>query len=312
MKKILFTLLAVAMGTWTMAQCSANFTFSVSGGTATFTDLSSVPAGSDYYWNFGDGGTSSAINPTYTYSANGLYAVCLWVVDSTSGCSDYYCDSLDVTGLGGGGGSIFDSLPPVTGGCIACGTLTGPPPCNADFVMYPDSSTTNTWYFYSISTGGAAPFTYSWDFGDGSTSSSMSPTHTYATSGTYTVCLTYVTDSCSSTVCYTISFMNGEDQRAAITEQEEPSETPITLSKLYPNPAQSSTTISVNAEEDSQITLVVTGITGQALVNEVRMVAKGENQISLNVDDLPVGNYYVTITTANGRGYATTPFIKVQ
>ena len=39
--------------------------------------------------------------------------------------------------------------------------------------------------------------TYSWDFGDGNTSSTRFPSNTYATSGTFTVCLT-ATNSCSS------------------------------------------------------------------------------------------------------------------
>ena len=43
-------------------------------------------------------------------------------------------------------------------------------------------------------TGGCAPYTYAWDFGDGQTSTEASPHHTYAKEGTYTTALT-VTDS---------------------------------------------------------------------------------------------------------------------
>ncbi len=44
--------------------------------------------------------------------------------------------------------------------------------------------------FTNASTGGTAPFTYSWDFGDGGTSSQASPTHSYSSPGSYTATLT--------------------------------------------------------------------------------------------------------------------------
>ncbi len=63
----------------------ANFTTSVSGATATFTDLSTDTDGTIFsrLWNFGDGATSSATNPSRTYSAAGTYTVTLTVTDNT-------------------------------------------------------------------------------------------------------------------------------------------------------------------------------------------------------------------------------------
>ena len=46
---------------------------------------------------------------------------------------------------------------------------------------------------------------YSWDFGDGNTSSSQSPFHSFASSGTYNVCLTITTGTCTDTYCSNIT-----------------------------------------------------------------------------------------------------------
>jgi PKD repeat protein len=65
--------------------------------------------------------------------------------------------------------------------------------------------------FTGSATGGASPYSYSWNFGDGSaTSTAQNPSHTYNTAGTYTATLT-VTDNSSpaktaqSTVTVTVS-----------------------------------------------------------------------------------------------------------
>lgn len=57
---------------------SANFSESISGNTATFTNSSSsVNSSLNYYWDFGDGNTSSVQNPSHTYTTNGTYTVTL-------------------------------------------------------------------------------------------------------------------------------------------------------------------------------------------------------------------------------------------
>jgi hypothetical protein len=58
---------------------SAGFSASTSGFDATFTDGSTGTGTITYSWTFGDGGTSTAQNPTHTYTANGSYVVTLQV-----------------------------------------------------------------------------------------------------------------------------------------------------------------------------------------------------------------------------------------
>lgn len=57
---------------------SANFSESISGYTATFTNLSSSINNSlNYFWNFGNGNTSSIQNPSHTYTTSGTYSITL-------------------------------------------------------------------------------------------------------------------------------------------------------------------------------------------------------------------------------------------
>ncbi len=63
---------------------SASFTFAASNLTVAFSDTSPHSGGTitSWSWNFGDGGTSSAQNPSHTYAAAGTYSVTLTVGDS--------------------------------------------------------------------------------------------------------------------------------------------------------------------------------------------------------------------------------------
>ncbi|MFD0739912.1 proprotein convertase P-domain-containing protein [Lysobacter koreensis] len=62
---------------------TANFGFTTSALTANFTDSSTDPDGTIVArsWNFGDGTTSTATNPSKTYAAAGTYTVTLTVTD---------------------------------------------------------------------------------------------------------------------------------------------------------------------------------------------------------------------------------------
>ena len=63
---------------------TANFSFVTSGLTATFTDGSTDSDGTiaSRSWTFGDGGTSTATNPSHTYTAAGTYSVKETVTDN--------------------------------------------------------------------------------------------------------------------------------------------------------------------------------------------------------------------------------------
>jgi len=79
----------------------ADFSYSVVGTTVNFTDASTSGsmAPLDYFWEFGDGNTSTLQNPTYTYASNGLYTVNLIVSDCIFTDTMSYTIQIGATGV---------------------------------------------------------------------------------------------------------------------------------------------------------------------------------------------------------------------
>ena len=152
---------------------SASFTSSVSNLTASFTDHSTDSDGTiaSRSWAFGDGGTSSSTNPSHTYASAGTYTVTLTVTDN-DGASDSASASVTVTS-----------------------TPTNTPP-TANFTSSTNDLTAS--FTSTSSDPDGSIVSYAWSFGDGGTSTSQNPSHTYAAAGTYSVSLT-VTDNGGAT-----------------------------------------------------------------------------------------------------------------
>jgi len=145
--------------------CIADFTYFTDslGSTLnyTFLDLSSGNINS-WFWDFGDGTSSTQQNPSHSFASPGFYTVCLTVQGADSLCYDEYCEIINVT--------------------IPAG-------CQAQFTWFPDSTfQQNQVQFLDLSTGN--PFSWFWDFGDSTYSTEQNPVHLYQQPGTYYVCLT--------------------------------------------------------------------------------------------------------------------------
>jgi subtilisin family serine protease len=105
---------------------TAAFTYSCSGLTCNFTDASTDTDGSiaSRAWAFGDGGTSTAQNPSHSYTAGGTYTVTLTVTDN-GGATNSTSKSVAVTAPSTGGISLTASGSKVQGRWSADLSWTG-------------------------------------------------------------------------------------------------------------------------------------------------------------------------------------------
>jgi PKD repeat protein len=125
---------------------TANYSFTVSGLSATFTDASTDSDGSiaSRSWNFGDGTTSTATSPSKTWSAAGTYSVTLTVTDN-GGLTNATTKSVTVTS-GGGGGTVLSNGVAVTGLAATTGN-------SLNYTMVVPAGATNLSFVTSGGTG---------------------------------------------------------------------------------------------------------------------------------------------------------------
>jgi hypothetical protein len=80
--------------------CHANFAFNKNIDSVFFTNFSTADSVTGYLWDFGDGSTSTATDPTHVYAHDSTYIVCLHLSALDHGgtpCLDYYCDTVVIT-----------------------------------------------------------------------------------------------------------------------------------------------------------------------------------------------------------------------
>jgi len=123
-----------------------------------FVDGSSIASGSikSYFWNFGDGGTSTAQNPSHNYANAGTYTVTLTVV-SNNGCASVKVQNITIYAL------------PVP-------NYVANPVCQNSAMAFINTS--------------AGATKYLWDFAGQGNSTLTNPTHTFTGFGSFNVSLT--------------------------------------------------------------------------------------------------------------------------
>lgn len=150
-----------------------NFTIECLGDSTHFTDLS-MGGITNWDWNFGDAGTSTLSDPAHLYAANGTYNVSL-TVTNPAGCTNTLSQLVTVNAV---------PIAAFTTGTTCLGTAS----------VFTDNTS-------------GVPIAWEWDFGDATpVDNNQNPSHTYASTGTYTVQLiSYGGAGCSDTTQGTIT-----------------------------------------------------------------------------------------------------------
>jgi len=90
----------------------ANFSDAISGFTATCTNLStSINNTLNYFWDFGDGNTSSIQNPSHTYTTSGTYTITLIASDCIFADTSIYNIQIGTNSMKESSGSEFELYP---------------------------------------------------------------------------------------------------------------------------------------------------------------------------------------------------------
>jgi PKD repeat protein len=252
----------------------------VSSGVATFSSTSSgAGSASSYYWNFGDGNSSTLQNPVHSYLNAGSHIVKLRVTNSASSiCRDSSIQSVNITG-------------------IACNA-------NSGFSVAP----TNTALIWNAIP--AYPWNVSaatWDWGDGSSSNVLYTSHQYSAAGVYNICLS-VTVSCvaSSSTCTSYSVYRSTQQAAMIEIHVIEPELISGIEKqtfdqehslrIIPNPNNGDFSLSLAGFGNDGVLIEVRDLAGR-LIHSENINTTGDELTPVVTRDLEPGIYFVTVAS---------------
>lgn len=243
-------------------------------------------------WNFGDGTTSSEINPTHTFEEQGTYVVSL------------YSNTVD---------SCFDNTFLVL---TVAPNVAYPQGCQANFQAMMNGNTTS---FMDMSEAQEGDFitSYIWDFGDGTISTEANPVHTYPDAGNYLATLTINTLlGCSSTyqAMAMLQASNlGPGSSLFIYNSGGTAATDITLSgiSIQPNPVSDMLRISLgNLPVGDQLSYEVLSAAGVRLSGQQMPQRDAAGIVELeDMRQLPAGSYILRLRS--DKGVMAKTFIKI-
>lgn len=170
------------------------------------------------------------------------------------------------------------------GGCAGFSDFVEVPAVSANFALDIDGGTV----LFTNNSGGAA--TYLWEFGDGTTSTEFNPTHSYATSGTFTVRLT-ATDSCGL-------ISDSYSQTFGVVDAGEP--TWLAGWRLFPNPNAGQFTLEWRGQAAEHLDFRLLDPLGKEIFRQTADAAPGEMSQRFNLAGLPPATYFLQISGQNG------------
>lgn len=167
-----------------------------------------------------------------------------------------------------------------------------------DTINVADAQFTTAWLnSFQYQFDGTASFAdqHTWDFGDGYTNSTtLTPIHTFATSGTYDVTLTVYESACGSwdTLTQQVSYFIGTDELGI-------------SAAAFPNPTTGVVNIVANNMGEFTGVLKVYNVLGQLITESKVSAANGDLNHKLDLSGLAKGLYTIVLTneekTANLR-----------
>jgi hypothetical protein len=177
---------------------------------------------------------------------------------------------------------------------IACSQVRKP----VSFVVSPDSALAS--FTHIVQPNGAdVDFdasasigqVYTWDFGDGSSGTGITPSHTYATAGTYSVCLTVADTSCGAvdSICETVVATIGLEETLIGQTMN-----------LYPNPNNGNFRVEFQVEGLKNVELRVMSALGEILYISQPGNVSGTYREEIDLSDEASGVYILQVVSDDG------------
>lgn len=235
---------------------------------------------------------------------------CVCTGDSTNVWID--CNGV-VNGLDVPGASCDDNDPNTNNdtwdfNCNCAGVNTNP--CDATFGVTQAYDSINgqipfeVWAFYFNYN---VFFTYTWDFGDGTSSTDPFPTHVYSGNGPYLLCLTITGQGCTDTYCDTIEL----DPNGIIVPGQGSGFTLNIFNanvlgvddveliddiSIVPNPVNGPFELVLESKESVSGKVEIIDLTGRVLSSKELRIQSGANRISMDSTELNAGTYLIRLT----------------
>lgn len=263
--------------------CNASFTYTLgTNGLVDFTNTSVHAVQNPWYeFSYGDGSANGWPNFTTiqkTYPVNGIYNVSLTIKDSLN---VIWCASTQQVHITNSG---------VNPNCID----------STSFYLVQDTTQVSTWNVYMINSNGTYPLNALWSWGDGTSSSGLFPSHTYASPGWYSICLTAYFACDTTTYCQTDSVYRNSAQMIDLyvinTQNGITSQLRDNSLKAYPNPFTDELKITFNSTRRAIFTGILYDVMGHEILKNKIEFRVGENEFWFDTSELGRGVYFLQIS----------------